>query len=56
MIPEKPFDAEKYHAERAEVRTKIGPATEGWIYCIGIPLIIGGWVILFVYLLQGQKL
>jgi hypothetical protein len=37
MITDKPFNAEKYHAERAEIRATIGENCEGWIYCIGIP-------------------
>ena len=56
MIVDKPFNAERYRAERAEIRATIGENCEGWIYCIGVPLIIAGWVILFVYLLQGNKL
>ncbi len=51
MIPEKPFNAERYHAERAEIRETIGENCEGWIYCIGIPFVIVGWVLLFVYVI-----
>ena len=46
---QKPFNAETYHAERADVRATIGENCECVIYIIGVPLIICGWVLLFVY-------
>ena len=51
MVPVKPFNAEKYHAERAEIREAGLENCEGWMYCIGVPLIIGGWVFFFVHFL-----
>ena len=57
MIPASTDDQiKKAEVARAEVRTVLSSGQEEWCYCIGVPFVIAGWVILFIYLFQGKKL
>ena len=41
----------KAAAERAEVREVLSAGEEECYYCIAVPLVIVGWVLLFIYVI-----
>ena len=41
----------KAATERAEIRAVLSSGQEESVYCIGVPLVIVGWVLLFVYVI-----
>jgi len=41
----------KAAAERAEIRGVLSSGQEECVYCIGVPLVVIGWVLLFIYVI-----
>ena len=41
----------KAAAERAEIRAVLSPGEEECVYCIAVPIVVIGWVLLFIYVI-----
>ena len=41
----------KATAERADIREVLSVGEEEYIYCIAVPIVVVGWVLLFIYVI-----